>query len=81
MADATHESVILEHLRHIRGKVDRLSDDMVEVKRRLSNIEIAQGHLQSQMGQLNQRMDGIDVRVDRIEQRLDMVEAPKPVAE
>ena len=62
------ESIVLEHLRHIRGAVDGLREDMQEVKGRL-------GILESQYASLSNRMDRLDGRVFRIEQRLGLVEA------
>jgi predicted nuclease with TOPRIM domain len=66
MTDA--ESIVLEHLRYIRGAVDGLRDDMHEVKGRL-------GILESQYASLSNRMDRLDGRIDRIERRLDLAEA------
>jgi hypothetical protein len=65
---AETDSVVLEHLRHIRGAVDRLSDDMREVKGGL-------GILESQYASLSTRLDRLDGRVERIERRLDLAEA------
>ncbi len=65
---AETDSVVLEHLRHIPGAVDRLSDDMREVKSRL-------GILESQYASLSSRLDRLDGRVERIERRLDLAEA------
>jgi len=62
------ESIMLEHLRHIRGAVDGLRDDMREVKGRL-------GILESQYANLSNRMDRLDSRVERIERRLELTEA------
>ncbi|MEI9804236.1 MAG: hypothetical protein WDN48_06815 [Pseudolabrys sp.] len=62
------ESIVLEHLRHIRGAVDGLRDDMREVKGQL-------GILESQYANLSNRMDRLDGRVERIERRLDFTEA------
>ena len=33
------ENLVLEHLRHIRGRVDLIADNMKKVKLRLSTIE------------------------------------------
>ena len=33
------ENLVLEHLRHIRGRVDLIADDMKEVKLKLSTLE------------------------------------------
>ncbi|MBI2716623.1 MAG: hypothetical protein HYX37_19580 [Rhizobiales bacterium] len=62
------DSAVLEHLRHIRGAVDGLRDDMREVKGRL-------GILESQYANLSNRMDRLDGRVERIERRLNLTNA------
>ena len=61
------ESLVLEHVRHIRGAVDGLREDMREVKNRL-------GILENQYASLSNRMDRLDARVERIEQRLELIE-------
>ncbi|MHB1109039.1 MAG: hypothetical protein ACYCZU_01780 [Devosia sp.] len=61
------DSLILE-LRAIRSSVDRLGEDMQEVKKRL-------GILEHQYASLSTRLDRLDERVQRIEKRLDLVEA------
>ncbi len=33
------DSLVLEHLRHIRSKVDQISDDVNDLKSRMSNFE------------------------------------------
>ncbi|MDR4516982.1 MAG: hypothetical protein MRK00_06305 [Nitrosomonas sp.] len=33
------QNLVLEHLRHIRGRVDLIADDMKEVKLRLSSLD------------------------------------------
>jgi hypothetical protein len=35
------ENLMLEHLRHIRGRVDRLAEDMGDLKHRMSSLEVA----------------------------------------
>ncbi len=62
------ENLGLEHLRHIRGAVDGLREDMHEVKSRL-------GILENQYASLSNRMDRLEARVERIEQRLELIEA------
>lgn len=61
------ESLVLEHLQHIRGAVDALRDDMRDVKVRL-------GTLETQYASLSNRLDRLDGRVERIERRLDLAE-------
>ena len=63
MADV--DNVALEHLRHIRGAVDGLRDDMREVKGRL-------GILESQYANLSNRLDRMG---GRVEQRLSLTDA------
>ena len=65
MADS--DNLVLEHLRHIRGAVDGLREDMREVKGRL-------GILGNQYANLSNRLDRMDGRVERIEQRLNLVD-------
>jgi hypothetical protein len=62
------ESIVLEHLRYIRGAVDGLRDDMREVKGRL-------GNLVSQCANFSIRMGRLDGCLERIERRLDLTEA------
>jgi len=62
------ENLVLEHLRSIRSTVDRLAEDMLEVKGRL-------GLLEQQYASLFSRVDRIDSRLDRIERRLDLQDA------
>lgn len=61
------ENLVLEHLRHIRGAVDGLREDMREVKSRL-------GIMESQYASLSNRLDRMDSRVERIEKRLELAE-------
>jgi predicted nuclease with TOPRIM domain len=62
-----NDNIVLEHLRHIRGAVDGLREDMREVKSRLGIIE-------SQYASLSNRLDRMDSRVERIEKRLELAE-------
>ena len=62
------DNIVLEHLRSIRGTVERLADDMQEVKSRL-------GALEQQYASISNRVDRIDERLRRVEKRLDLVEA------
>jgi uncharacterized protein YhaN len=35
------ENIVLEHLRHIRSRVDQIADDMSDLKHRMSSLESA----------------------------------------
>lgn len=67
-------SLVLEHLRYIRGSVDALRTEMSDVKLRLSVIE---GHIASLvLGQSghNSENDRVNKRLDYIERRLELTE-------
>lgn len=72
-------NLILEHLRHIRGRVDQISEDMKDVKLRLSAVEnglslvrreIVLGDETDYRQQVS--IDRLVERVQRIERRLDL---------
>jgi len=62
------DNLVLEHLRAIRGTVERLAEDMIEVKQRLGNLE-------HQYASVSSRVDRVDERVQRIEKRLGLIDA------
>jgi hypothetical protein len=67
------QNLVLEHLKHIRGRVDVLALDMTDVKSRVSSLEELQGQLFVMLGAMSKRMDRFDERLGRIEKRLDLV--------
>jgi predicted nucleic acid-binding Zn-ribbon protein len=62
---AETDSTVLEHLRHIRGTIDDVRDDIRELKQRA-------GSLENQYANMSNRLDRIDVRIER---RLDLTDA------
>jgi archaellum component FlaC len=66
------ESLVLEHLKHIRGKLDIITLDIADIKTRVSTLEEMQGQLFVMMGGFGKRMDRFDERLARIEKRLDL---------
>jgi tetrahydromethanopterin S-methyltransferase subunit G len=73
------DSLILTYLRRLDAKVDRLADDMQDVKRRLTSLEgqvaAIHGHIAGLHGDFagqSARLDRIEARLDQIERRLDM---------
>ena len=69
------ENIVLEHLRHMRRTLDRVAEDVSDLKLRMSSIEHHAGQIQVQMAGLNSRMDRFDERLGRVERRLDLVDA------
>jgi hypothetical protein len=69
------DNIILEHLRAIRGVLDRHGEDLREIKQRIGIVEVGVGSLGSQYASLSNRLDRMDERVARIERRLDLASA------
>jgi archaellum component FlaC len=62
------ENIVLVMLRRIDAKIDRIADDVRDLKIRQTATEEA-------LAGVNRRLDRLDVRVERIEKRLDLVDA------
>ena len=71
-------NLILEHLRHIRAKVDQTADDVSVLKARMTSVESQLAGLHTDMAILHKRGDGVDARLERIERRLDLAETGSP---
>jgi hypothetical protein len=65
---AETDSIVLEHLCHIRGAIDGVRDDIREIKQRA-------GSLENQYANMSNRLDRMDVRIEGIERRLDLTDA------
>ena len=63
------DNVVLLLLRRLDAKVDRVIDDLRDIKTRMTAVEEA-------VSGVNRRLDRHDARLDRIERRLDLVEPP-----
>ena len=59
---------VLEGQRRAENKLDRIADDLSDLKLRTTNTEEA-------LAGVNRRLDRLDARVERIERRLDLSEA------
>jgi hypothetical protein len=63
------DNVALVYLRRIDEKVDRVIDDVRDIKFRMTNLEEGQAGFQ-------RRLDRVEARLDCIDRRLDLVELP-----
>jgi hypothetical protein len=61
----TNDNIVIEHLRHIRRKVDVMYDDLIDVRNRVSNLELGQANQQ-------RSIDILSDRISRIEDRLEL---------
>lgn len=68
------DNLILEHLRHMRGQLDRVESKLEDVTLRLGHVERAVADHSVQLAEINVKFDRLDTRVARIERRLDLVE-------
>jgi predicted nucleic acid-binding Zn-ribbon protein len=68
------DNVIHILLRRLDAKLDRIIDDVGDLKGRMTGVELELGRLSVRVAETNARIDRIEVRLDRIERRLDLVE-------
>jgi outer membrane murein-binding lipoprotein Lpp len=76
------ENLILEHLRHIRGRVDQVADDMSDLKHRMSSLEHAMVSVKREVASGDETdarqqisIDKLVERIERIERRLEIANA------
>jgi archaellum component FlaC len=61
------DSLVLRFIRQVDAKLDRVIDDLGDIKVRVTNVE-------ENLATLNRRVDRMDLRMERIEGRLNLVE-------
>ncbi|QVL49627.1 MAG: hypothetical protein KFB96_03730 [Thiocapsa sp.] len=73
------DSLVLEHLRHIRARVDQIAEDVGDLKHRMTSLEgtmslvkreVAYGDETDARHQVS--LDRLSERIARIERRLDL---------
>ena len=69
MADEP-DNLVLQMLRRMDAKFDRMSDDLQDIKVRMTHVEEG-------LAGVNRRLDRLEVRVDRIERRLELSDSPR----
>ena len=74
------ENLVLEHLRHIRCRVDQIADDVVDLKQRMSGLESAMNLVRREVALGDETdarqqvtLDKLNVRIERIERRLELL--------
>lgn len=72
-------NLILEHLRHIRGKVDQIASDMDDLKARMSSLEASMVSVKREVNHGDEvdarhqvSLDKLSKRIERIETRLEL---------
>lgn len=75
------DTLVLVYLRRIDARLERMEDDLKDVKRRLTALEESQARMHQDIAAIRGdyaglplRMDRFDDRLARIERRLDLAE-------
>jgi hypothetical protein len=68
------DNIVLTMLRRMDEKLDRVADDLHDIKVRVTALEEGQAKLLLAVAGTNRRIDGIELRLDRIERRLNLTE-------
>ena len=72
------ENLILVYLHRIDQKIDRLSDDIGDLRQRVTSLDEQAARIRGDMVAMSSRIDGIRQRLDRIERRFDLVGSETP---
>jgi outer membrane murein-binding lipoprotein Lpp len=74
------DNLVLEHLRHIRCRVDQIADDVGDLKQRMSGLESAMNLVRREVSlgdEIDARqqsaLDKLQSRIERIERRLELL--------
>jgi predicted nucleic acid-binding Zn-ribbon protein len=73
------ENLVLVMLRRLDSKFDRMTEEMREMKGRLTNVEIVISALVTADGRMQHSIDRMSDRLDRIERRLDITTDAPPL--
>jgi uncharacterized coiled-coil protein SlyX len=75
------DNFVLVYLRRLDAKMDRVLEELQDLKHRVTALEIGQSRIRQDIAELQGlyagsqlRMDRIDSRLERIERRLDLQE-------
>ncbi|QXP83589.1 hypothetical protein ABZN20_02790 [Methylococcus sp. ANG] len=69
------DNLVAQHLRHIRGRVDQIADDMTTVKLRLSTIEEGLAIMKRGTALDEQTLAQPQASIDKLAERLARIEA------
>ena len=72
MADNVTNELLLEHLKAIRSDIGALREDVADLKRRMSSLELAVSHIHGDFAGQSMRIDRVETRLGRIDDRLQL---------
>lgn len=70
------ENPVLEQLRHIRGDIAKLTEEVREIKTTMLATRHQQRGMELTLDTHSDSLEGIKRRLERIERRLDLVDGP-----
>jgi phage shock protein A len=73
------ENLVSVMLRRLDSKFDRMTEEMRDMKGRLTNVEIVISALVTADGRMQHAIDRMSDRLDRIERRLDITTDAPPL--
>ena len=68
------DNVVLEHLRHIRSKVDMTATDVTDIKIQLAAMQQHMAGFHAVIASHSDELNQLRQRVDRIEKRLELTD-------
>ena len=75
------DNMTLVYLRRIDTKMDRLIDEVSDMKVRLTNVEERLASVELSIAGTHRRIDRVEQRLDRVERRLDLNDNDPQAAE
>jgi predicted nucleic acid-binding Zn-ribbon protein len=70
------DNLVLQCLRRLDQKLDRVTDDVGELKIRMTSMEERLAGVEMSVAGVQRRIDRVEQRLDRIERRLELVDLP-----
>ncbi|MBA3810515.1 MAG: hypothetical protein H0X27_02505 [Caulobacteraceae bacterium] len=64
------DNLVLQMLRRMEAKLDRVIEDVQDLKVRMTNVAEA-------LAGVNRRLDRLELRRDQVERRLELADAPR----
>ena len=68
------DNVVLEHLRHIRSKVDMTATDVTDIKIQLAAMQQHMAGFHAVIASHSDELNQLRQRIDRIEKRLELTD-------
>lgn len=68
------DNLIVEHLRHIRGRVDQIAEDMTDIKHRMTSLETGMALVKREVAAGDDTDSRQQVSLDRLAQRIECIE-------